>query len=98
MARLGPVLHGRRYNPRALSNELVAVSVQGDTDRVFHAFRDCCRAAQISFALLRHAGLQMAGTRMTMLCLALSRQAESLLSAFVRLLFGHGSASFAILR
>ena len=68
---------------------LVAVVTQRILDLTFHALgQDAC-PTQVAFALLGHTSLQVAGARLSMLGVALGRQAKSLFGAFVGLLLGH---------
>ena len=74
---------------RNFAGTLVAVPVEGFSNRLFHHFRNGSRAPKVALTLLVHASRQMAGAGLTVLGLAFCRQAKSLLRAFVCLLFGH---------
>ena len=67
---------------------LAAVPIQGGLDRRFHAGMHSRRAAQVAATLLRQAGRQVAGTRLTVHGLASSRQPETLLGCLMGFDFG----------
>lgn len=73
--------------------QLATVAVQSLGDVVNHRLGEGRRSAELSLPLRRHAERQVAGARLTMLHLAVRRQAKSLLRSLVRLLLGHSRNS-----
>jgi hypothetical protein len=75
--------------PEPLSERLAAVPVKRNANLLGHCFGQNASAAEITAALVRHGGRQVAGAGLSVLDFARGRQPEPLFRALVRLLLWH---------